>query len=134
MQRDDLEVVHGFRGYRACAQSKLALVLFTRELARREPGLAVNAVHPGVIATRIWRAAPLPISWLLAAVLPSAKGGARPVVRLASAPELGRVTGRYFDKLREVTPGGGALPAADAARLWEIAERATSGSPAAGPA
>ena len=134
MHWDDLELVHGFRGYRAYAQSKLALVLFTRELARREPTLAVNAVHPGVIATRIWRAAPLPISWLLAAVLPSAKGGARPVVRLASAPELGRVTGRYFDKLREVTPGVGALPAADAARLWEIAERATSGAPAAGPA
>ncbi len=126
MHWDDLELVHGFRGYRAYAQSKLALVLFTRELARREPGLAVNAVHPGVIATRIWRAAPLPITWLLAAVLPSAKQGARPVVRLATAPELARVTGRYFDKLQEVTPGLGALPAADAVRLWEIAERATT--------
>lgn len=126
MHWDDLELAHGFRGYRAYAQSKLALVLFTRELARREPRLAVNAVHPGVIATRIWRAALPPIPWLLAAVLPSAKQGARPVVRLATAPELARVTGRYFDKLQEVTPGLGALPAADAVRLWEIAERATS--------
>jgi retinol dehydrogenase-12 len=126
MHWDDLELVHGFRGYRAYAQSKLALVLFTRELARREPRLSVNAVHPGVIATRIWRAALPPIPWLLALLLPSAKQGARPVVRLATAPELARVSGRYFDKLEEVTPGLGALAAADAGRLWEIAERATS--------
>jgi retinol dehydrogenase 12 len=124
---DDLGLEHEFRGFRAYAQSKLALVLFTRELARREPGFAVNAVHPGVIATRIWRAARPPLPWLLNLLLPSAKRGARPVVRLAAAPELACVTGRYFDKLREVTPGPGALPAADATRLWDIAERATGG-------
>jgi retinol dehydrogenase 12 len=128
---EDLELEHGFRGYRAYAQSKLALVLFTRELARRDPALAVNAVHPGVIATRIWRAARPPIPWLLNLLLPSARTGAAPVLRLATAPELGRVSGRYFDQLEERPPGPGGLPAADAARLWDIAERATGTGAAA---
>jgi retinol dehydrogenase 12 len=123
---EDLELSRGFRGLRAYSNSKLALVLFTRELARREPRLAVNAVHPGVIATRIWRAAPAPIAWLLQLVLPSAEKGARPVVRLAAAPELEGVSGRYFDKFRETEPAPAGRNDADAARLWEIAERATA--------
>jgi NAD(P)-dependent dehydrogenase (short-subunit alcohol dehydrogenase family) len=123
---DDVELSHGFRGLRAYSNSKLALVLFTRELARREPRLAVNAVHPGVIATRIWRAAPAAISWALRLVLPSAEKGARPVVRLAAAPALEGVSGRYFDRFREAEPAPAARSASDAARLWEIAERATA--------
>ena len=43
---DNLELERGYGGFRAYANSKLGQVLFTRELARREPGLAVNALHP----------------------------------------------------------------------------------------
>ncbi|HYK82594.1 MAG TPA: SDR family oxidoreductase [Gemmatimonadales bacterium] len=130
---DDLERERNFRGYSAYAQSKLAQVLFTRELARREPRIAVTAVHPGVIRTAIWRAGPFWLRWLFAVVLPSARRGARPVVRLAAAPELARVTGRYFDRLREAAPSDAATSAADAARLWRIAEEATAGPGVADP-
>jgi NAD(P)-dependent dehydrogenase (short-subunit alcohol dehydrogenase family) len=123
---DDLELEHGFRPFKAYAQTKLAQVLFTNELARREPAIAATAVHPGAIATDIWRAAPLWARLLLKLVLPSARKGARPVVRLAAAPELEGVTGRYFDKMREVEPAPAARSEADARRLWEIAERATT--------
>jgi NAD(P)-dependent dehydrogenase (short-subunit alcohol dehydrogenase family) len=123
---DDVELEHGFRPFKAYAQTKLAQVLFTRELARREPGIAVTAVHPGAIATDIWRAAPLWARLFLKLVLPSARNGARPVVRLAAAPELAGVTGRYFDRMREVEPSPAARSAVDAQRLWEIAERATT--------
>jgi NAD(P)-dependent dehydrogenase (short-subunit alcohol dehydrogenase family) len=120
----DPELERGFAGFRAYANSKLALILWTRELARRKPAIAVNAVHPGVIATGIWRAVPAPGRWLLAAVLPSAKTGARPLVRLAADPALAGVTGRYFDKLREARPSAAACDDRAAARLWEIAEEA----------
>ena len=126
---DDPELSCGFGAFQAYANTKLALVLFTRELARRHPKVAANAVHPGAIATGIWRAVPQPARWLIAAALPSAKKGARPVVRLAAAPELDGVTGRYFDKLREATPAPPAANDADAARLWQIAEKATAASP-----
>ncbi len=98
----------------------------TRELARREPGIAAVVLHPGGIATKIWDAAPGPISWILNLVLPSAAKGAAPVVGLASAPELASVTGRYFNRFREVAPSTAARNDADAARLWELAEEQTS--------
>ncbi|MEP6802127.1 MAG: SDR family NAD(P)-dependent oxidoreductase [Acidobacteriota bacterium] len=127
---DNLELEQGFATFRAYANSKLALNLFTRELARREPSLAVNAVHPGGIATNIWRSAPAAARWLLERVLPSAEVGARPVIRLASAPELSRVSGRYFDKLREAEPSAASQDDVAAAKLWEIAEEATASSAA----
>jgi NAD(P)-dependent dehydrogenase (short-subunit alcohol dehydrogenase family) len=123
---DDLELAKGFRGFRAYCNSKLAQVLFTRELARREPAVAVHALHPGAIATGIWRAAPALVQWILARVLPPPEKGAQPVVRLATDPALEGVTGRYFDKMREAAPSAAALNDADAARLWNIAEDATT--------
>ena len=116
----DLELTKGWRGIRAYANSKLALVLFTKDLARREPRIAANAVHPGAIATGIWRAAPQPFRFVLDLFLPSPKKGAQPVVRLAAAPEVEAVSGRYFDREREIAPAPAALNDADGARLWEL--------------
>ncbi len=123
---DNLELEHGFGGFRAYANTKLAQILFTRELARREPAISTNALHPGAIATGIWRAAPAFPRWILGLVLPSPEKGSRPVVRLASAPELDGVTGRYFNKMRETSPSAAASNDADAARLWKVAEEATA--------
>ncbi len=89
---------HGFRGY---AASKLAIVLFTVDLAEElaGSGVTVNAVHPGDAATNIWRGdsllmkvvAPIMKRWLR-----SPADGARPVLRVATAAELGGITGRFF--------------------------------------
>ncbi len=121
----NLELERGYGAYRAYANTKLALILFTRELARREPGIAVTALHPGAIATQIWRPLPGPIRWLIGAILPPAARGAAPVVRLASDPKLAGVTGRYFSRFREAAPTRAAANDADAARLWEVAAQAT---------
>ena len=123
---ENLELERGYTTFRAYANSKLALALFTRELARREPGVAAVVMHPGGIATKIWGAAPRPISWILNLVLPSAAKGAAPVVRLACAPDLANVTGRYFNRFREAAPSPAARNDADAARLWELAQTQTS--------
>ena len=128
----DLEFERNYGGYRAYANSKLAQILFTRELARREPGIAVNALHPGAIATRIWRDVPRPLRalilavlWLAGGAVPSPARGARPVTRLASDPALDGVTGRYFKRFRETDPSAAGSNDADAARLWDVAERQT---------
>jgi len=122
---DDLELARGgYRGLRAYCNTKLALVLFTRELARREPSIAVNALHPGVIATNIWRAAPAPIRFVLDLVLTSPVKGALPIVRLASSADVEGVTGRYFNRMQEKAPVPAAQSDADAARLWDVAEKA----------
>jgi retinol dehydrogenase-12 len=123
---ENLELERGYTTFRAYANSKLALALFTRELARREPGVAAVVMHPGGIATKIWGAAPRPISWILNLVLPSAAKGAAPVVRLACAPDLASVTGRYFNRFREAVPSAAARNDPDAARLWDLALKQTS--------
>ena len=132
MDWENLELEHGYRGFRAYANTKLAQILFTRELARREPGVAVNALHPGAIATGIWRAAPPLAQRILGLVLPPPEKGARPVVRLASDPSLEGVTGRYFKKMKEAAPSPAASNDADAARLWKIAENAVGPIPGIG--
>ena len=130
---DDLELERGYSGFRAYANSKLAQILFTRELARREPGIGVNAIHPGAIATRIWRDVPLiplrvmilSVLWLAGTGMPSAARGAKPVTRLAWDPALDGVTGRYFERFRESDPSVAAQDDAAAARVWDVAERET---------
>lgn len=124
---DDLECERKpFRGFPAYAQSKLALVLYTREFARRYPHVAASVVHPGAIATGIWREMPAVVRVVLGAVLPSPARGAAPVIRLAAASDVAAVSGRYFDRLRAIEPAKAARDDTAARRLWEYAER-TSG-------
>ena len=123
---DDLELARGYGAWRAYKQSKLALLLFSREMARREPGLAVNVVHPGTIATGIWRDAPWIARALLDRLLPGPEKGAAPLVRLATDPALDGVSGRYFVRYREAVPSAAGRDDAAAARLWELLARATA--------
>ena len=120
----DLELAKRYGGFRAYGNTKLAQVLFTRELARREPGIVSVAVHPGAIGTNIWRALPAHADALVRLILPGAAHGAAPVVRLASDPALApSASGLYFRRFDESTPSAAARSDADAARLWEISER-----------
>ena len=122
----DLELARGYGGFRAYANTKLAQVLFTRELARREPGILTVALHPGAIGTNIWNALPAHADALVRLLLPGAAHGARPVVRLASDPSLtASASGRYFKRFRESTASAGGRNDEDAARLWRISEEAT---------
>lgn len=125
MRWDDLQLEKGFDGQTAYAQSKLANVLFTRELARRLPAsVTANAVHPGVIATGLMRAMPWPVPLIAKAVLASPETGAAPLVRLALDADVEGLTGRYFDKLHEKRPSDEALDDRSAARLWELSSKA----------
>ncbi len=121
---EDPELERGYRGSRAYRQSKLALVLFTRELARRlaGTGVTVNAVHPGVVYTDLVRTIS-PLARLVRWLLRSPEDGAGPLVRLATAPELAAVTGAYFRRWRRVQPARRARDPATARRLWNLTER-----------
>lgn len=110
----DLQLERGYDGYDAYARSKLANVLFARALARRlDPArVTANALHPGVIATKLLRA--------------GFGGGGRPVtqgartsVYVATEPALAGVTGRYFDDAREAPVGAEARDDALGEALWK---------------
>lgn len=128
---DDLAGETAYSGYKAYGQSKLANILFTRELARRLDGTGVtaNALHPGVVATgfagnnrnplwRIARATYRPFSL-------SPERGARTSVWLATDPALATVTGGYFHNCQQRQPAPQARNDEDAARLWRVSERMT---------
>ncbi len=116
---DDLEFERRrFRGTRAYANSKLALVLFTRELAKRQPRITATCVHPGGIATGIWRDVPTLPKALLMRFLPPPWRGAVPIVRAATATDV--ATGAYFHGMRRRAPSAAAQKETDAARLWDI--------------
>jgi NAD(P)-dependent dehydrogenase (short-subunit alcohol dehydrogenase family) len=134
---DDLQAVHGYAPLTSYAQSKLANVMFTYELARRLAGTGVtaNCVHPGVIGTKLladYMGLPRPVGWLSNLAYPGPDKGAKPSIRVASDPALQAVTGRYFHELREAESSPASYDQAAARRLWEVSA-ALTGLPADPP-
>jgi NAD(P)-dependent dehydrogenase (short-subunit alcohol dehydrogenase family) len=126
---DDLQTARDYNGWKAYQRSKLANILFTGALARRLAGTGVtaNCLHPGFVKTsfgdnnRGFWGIGIRLGKLFAAI--SIPRGAETPVYLASAPEVGGVTGKYFDKCREREPNAAARNDADAERLWKESER-----------
>lgn len=120
-----------FKGLGAYSASKLANILFTSELASRLAGSSVtaNCLHPGVVATNIFAAfggrTGKIFTVLLRPFMLSPADGAKTSLYLASSPEVANVTGKFFDKCREVAPTAAAQDAAAAKRLWEISAKLT---------
>ena len=118
------------RGLAAYAASKLANILWTRELAQRLAGTGVtaNALHPGYVDTLLGRDGGRLRFWarrlLKGTGLPVAEG-ARTVIWLASAPEVQGLTGKYFEKQQEIEPAPQALDGAAGRKLWEASLKLT---------
>jgi dehydrogenase/reductase SDR family protein 13 len=111
------------------AVTKLMNVLHAKELARRLTGSRVTtyALHPGAVASNIWRKVPQPLQWFMKLLMLSNEAGARTPFYCATAPELATATGRYYDKSRETAPSALANNAAMARELWIRTEQAVSG-------
>ena len=106
------------------AVSKLANVWFSAELGRRLAGTGVStyALHPGVVASDVWRSVPWPIRPLLKLRMIDTEEGARTSLHCATAPEIAQESGLYYDKCKQRTPStlGRDLPLA--AELWRRSE------------
>ncbi|MGH7579117.1 MAG: SDR family oxidoreductase [Gemmatimonadales bacterium] len=115
------------------AMTKLMNVLHAKELARRlaDSRVTTYALHPGGVASNIWRAIPRPVQWVMKLFLLSNEQGARTPLYCATAPELATVSGRYYDKCREVPPSRLAGDASLAQELWARTETAVAQADAA---
>ncbi len=127
---EDLQGGRGYGGFRAYGQSKLANLLFTYELARRlaGTGVTVNALHPGFVATHIfkddgWAGRLMRLGARLLAVSP--EEGAKTSVFLATAPDVEGVTGQYFLSAKVARSSRASREEATARRLWQISEEMT---------
>jgi retinol dehydrogenase-12 len=128
---DNPQPEHGWESWRAYANSKLANILFTRELARRLEGTGVtaNCAHPGVVRTRFGREArfPMRVGLMLARpFLLSPQRGAATIVYLATSPDVAGATGGYYVKSRLREPSAAARDDAAAQRLWQLSEDLTA--------
>ena len=132
MELDDLDFKRGFSGMKAYGRSKLANIMFTYEIARRLAGgnVTVNALHPGHVATDIWRTnfsifGPA-LKWVMILFSLSPQEGADNSIYLASSPEVEGVTGKYFVKREPAQSSPTSYDEGLAQRLWETSEKLTS--------
>jgi NAD(P)-dependent dehydrogenase (short-subunit alcohol dehydrogenase family) len=116
----DLQSQRSYDGMSAYAQSKRANVLFVQELAKRLEGTGVtaNALHPGVIATKLlheYFSGGAPVT-----------DGAKTSVYLATSQEIGSVTGEYFRNRRPASSTALEGDGSTAEQLWRRSEELIS--------
>ena len=104
--------------------SKLANVLFSAELGRRLQGTGVTtyALHPGVVASDVWRSLPWPVRELIKLFMISPQQGAATTLYCANAPGLDAETALYYDACRVKSPSRLARDVSLAAELWQRSE------------
>jgi NAD(P)-dependent dehydrogenase (short-subunit alcohol dehydrogenase family) len=128
---DNLSGERDYEPRKAYGQSKLANVLFARELARRLEGAAAtaNSLQPGVIMTNLGRHLPWYqivtaklFGW---AFMKSVEEGAATQVYVATHPSLAAVSGEFFRDCNPIVPEGHLQDDAMAARLWQVSEELT---------
>jgi NAD(P)-dependent dehydrogenase (short-subunit alcohol dehydrogenase family) len=130
MRFDDLQGEHEYKVVRIYGQSKLANILFTRELARRIEGTGVtaNCLHPGMVATRLGGNNGLFARTVLVLLRPFSlkpEQGAETSVYLCASPDVERTNGKYFAAKKERRPSRAACDDEAASMLWDISEAMT---------
>jgi hypothetical protein len=129
---ESLRTVDGYSGTTAYARSKLANVLFTRELARRTDRVTANCFDPGFVpGSDFFRAMPavMRIQMTAASVIPgigrSIEQGAATGVYLGVSDAVADTSGKYFSRCSERRPSRAARDDKTARRLWEVSEDLT---------
>ena len=134
IQFDDLMSEKDYNGIRANNQAKLALILFTYELARRLDGTRVtaNCLHPGAVATDGPLKDPdLPafsraMYKMVRLFFASPERGAETSIYLSTSSEVEKVSGKYFIKKTPVESSPESYDEEIARRLWKVSEELTS--------
>jgi retinol dehydrogenase-12 len=105
--------------------SKLANAMFSAELARQLAGSGVTtyALHPGVVASDVWRAVPWPLRSLIKLAMISTEQGAATTLYCATSADVASESGLYYDRSRIKTPSKLAQDTALAAELWRRSEQ-----------
>ncbi|MGZ4120176.1 MAG: SDR family oxidoreductase [Actinomycetota bacterium] len=126
----DLLLEHRFGSWKAYSRSKLANVMFSYALARRlnGSGVTANSLHPGFVATRLGSGNKIPIVPVYVLLRPftiSPRAGAETSVFLASSPDVEGVTGKYFDKKKDVRSSRVSMDEEAQELLWKMSAELT---------
>ena len=132
MDFSNLGFTKGYFGMKAYARSKLANILFTYALVQQldNTNVTVNALHPGHVATDIWKTnfpliGPL-LKWIMSLVALTPEEGADNSIYLATSPEVEGITGKYFIKRELALSSPISYDVKIAQKLWKISEDITA--------
>ncbi|MDH4224164.1 MAG: SDR family NAD(P)-dependent oxidoreductase [Deltaproteobacteria bacterium] len=124
---DDLQLTRGYTYSKAYSQSKLAQVMFTRQLAKRWGGLGITAhsLHPGVVKTGLFDGLPWMYRLFRPFYLSPAKGAATSVYLASSQDEVlsGKGSGGFFIRQKTAGPSKAALNDAHGEQLWRVSSQ-----------
>jgi NAD(P)-dependent dehydrogenase (short-subunit alcohol dehydrogenase family) len=129
---DDLQSEKHYRMMQVYSQSKIANILFTYQLAKRLEGTGVtaNCLHPGFVATNIGSSnlptILLPLLKIITLVGVKPEEGAKTSLYLATSPEVENITGKYFDKFKEVPTVKVTYDPSAQESLWDISIQLTN--------
>jgi retinol dehydrogenase 12 len=127
----DLMSKNSYAPFKVYCHSKLANVLFTRELAQRlaDTRVTANCLHPGVVRTGFGHNSNMFIRVLLSLAgrlfMISAEQGAKTIVHLATAEEAANGSGQYFVDCKQTPPATFAQDDLAAKRLWQLSAELT---------
>ena len=127
---NDLQFTNRYRSFGAYAQSKLANLLFTYDLAERlsNKPITINAVHPGMVRSEFYRDFGVigkVINLFISLFGKNSQEGAETPIYLAISPEIEDVTGKYFIDKQENKSSADSYHKTTADRLWKISEEMT---------
>ena len=128
---DDLFGNNHYRQLKAYSQSKLAVVLFTYEFARKikGTGVSVNCLHPGYVKTKMIRNFRPFVKYfyhLVGLFMLTPKKGAKTSIYLASSPEIDGISGKYFKRKKEVESVKISYDEDVAKQLWDVSVQLTN--------
>lgn len=128
---DDVNLTNNYTVWRAYAQSKLANILFTYELADRlnGQGVTVNCLHPGAVATSMGINRDTGFGTLITSLLKpffqTPEQGASTAIYLATSKDVEGITGQYFSRGKAIPSSKRSYNKAEAKRLWHLSEQMT---------
>jgi retinol dehydrogenase 12 len=129
MHFDDLERKNKWSFFGPYAQSKLANILFTIELARKinGAGVTVNCLHPGVVSTHLFDNFPAPFASVSSLFMITPEQGAKTTLHLATSSEVSENTAKYFTRSKIKRTAPQAQDTEAARKLWQISMKYVNG-------
>ncbi|MGZ4079527.1 MAG: SDR family NAD(P)-dependent oxidoreductase, partial [Bacteroidia bacterium] len=119
---DDLQTKQNYSFMKAVGPTKLGMIMFTKELAKKleGTGVTVNSLHPGLAKSNILKDMSGFVKFIFGMLSSSPEKCAETSVYLATSPEVEKVSGKYFEKKKEKPTGSNANNEADNKRLWDV--------------
>jgi NAD(P)-dependent dehydrogenase (short-subunit alcohol dehydrogenase family) len=119
---EDLQTTKNYSFMKAVGPTKLGMIMFTQSLAKKleGTGVTVNSLHPGLAKSNILNDLSPLVRFIFKMMSGSSEKCAETSIFLATSPTVEKVSGKYFEKKKEVKPGANATNPEHIKQLWDV--------------